>query len=365
MSYRLAPAILNAVNTGYNQGDQVRVRFFTTKKVVPFPKLPIQITQEEFQKTALEVDAISKKAILEKQIIEKMKEPFSLDLEKADSPIYRTGSFYSWTKANVKKANIQEDGSITLLNSDKRVLITQFACLVEKGVIMPEKQILLLNEGCDNGDFLGLMIPFLLEHGSELKVVLVNGNEKKLKEAAMLTKFLVEDVGDKNVTYLIHDSFASIPAIVSRNFSDHQTFHLFFRLPIVERFSVVADFTEKRLASMKPSDIAIGSFLLWNKISMDTMLSKQSQVKEENSNLGYVTLEQNMTKSAKNILSNSGTSEEDLGVYTTAFTEKGVQDLIAGCGGDILHLAKIPTKTDDGGNIDVIGVIFRKSSVVQ
>ncbi len=94
------------------------------------------------------------------------------------------------------------------------------------------------------------------------------------------------------------------------------------------------------------------------------LCSKQAQVKEENFNLGYVTLKQNMIKSAKNILSNSGTTEEHLGVYTTAFTEKGVQNLVVGCGAHILHLAKIPTKTDDVGNIDVIGVIFRKNSVV-
>ena len=332
----------------------------SSKKIIALSSTstPTAITEEKYLQTSKKVEELSRLHLLSRNAPSKMKELFSL--ENAKPPAYVDGTFYSWAKAPCKKVDIKEDGSINILNSDKRILINQLAHLIDKGIVVPEKKILLLNEGCDNGDFLGLVIPLLSNQGTNIKVLLVNGNEKKLKEATQLSSILLDG---KDVTYLLHNSFESIPSPVTQ-FADHQMFHLFFRLAIVEKFDVIVDFIKKRIDVMKPNDVALASFLQWNALSMKTMCSHYSNTtKEANNDLGYIVLEGKTTNSAKKDLINRGTPEQNLNVYNTAFTKEAVADLIVSNHGEILQMTIIPTTTDAGHDINVIGVIFKKHSL--
>lgn len=206
---RLAEAALNTktAQTGLTQAKDLQKR-----AVNSLSRAQLIITDEDIARAAVKVANISQRAIIEKRVLEKMKLG-TPSIDAKDRAPYVTGGFYSWSTLPHQRVNIQQNGSIVLLNSDKRVLIEQFVTLVDKGVIIPEKQILLLNEGCDNGDFLGLMIPFLSHCGSELKIVLVNGNKKKLEEAAHFSRSLLQD---QDVEYLLHDSFRSVPQAIDK-----------------------------------------------------------------------------------------------------------------------------------------------------
>lgn len=115
---------------------------------------------------------------------------------------------------------------------------------------------------------------------------------------------------------------------------------------------------------MQPTDVGIGSYLLWNDVSIETMMTKyNNKEKERRTDLGYITLQQEPTKSAKNRLLADGAQEEDTGIFTTAYTQEAVENLIAAKGGEILQMTPIPTQTDAKHDIYTLGVIFRKRSI--
>jgi hypothetical protein len=99
------------------------------------------------------------------------------------------------------KPQVSVDEQLSRSHNDKQILIAQLGCLVDRGLISFNRDLLILSEGCDNADYLGLLIPYLrsLRGIGTIKVLLTNCSETKLQSAQRFTSLFV---GPENVDFL-------------------------------------------------------------------------------------------------------------------------------------------------------------------
>jgi hypothetical protein len=204
-----------------------------------------------------------------------------------------------------------------------------------------------------------LLLPFLVSiprpPGFETSVILTNGHTQKLQGSARLAELLLSPA---NVFFHVADAFKGLPPGLD-NYSDFQKLHLFFRLVIVAQPSEIAEFIYSRLETMKLRDIAAASFLFVDENAINTVGKEKDT--QQKTNEDYTIFTKKPNKVIQLELTNSGITGEGLNTYTTAFTEKGIKDLITSSGGKIIHMIKIPSTNDKREKITILGVVFSKN----
>lgn len=271
----------------------------------------------------------------------------------------QSANFLGWQQSSLILPCI-ENGKIKLLSSDKDVLIKSLACLYETGQIELKKKILIINEGCDNGDYLMMLLPYLASvsrpEGAETAVILTNGHARKLQGAAKLAALLLSPDA---VSFYMANAFEELPPGLEK-YQYFQKLHLFFRLVIVARSNEITQFIESRLEKMNSTDIAVASFLCADEKAIHALGSQKNTYQENSKDVTiFVT---KTTEKIRSRLKGLGITEENLDVYNTAFTEKGVRDLITSRGGKILHMIKTSSMTDKKKEINILGVVFTKDN---
>lgn len=218
-----------------------------------------------------------------------------------------------------------------------------------------------MNEGCDNGDYLMVLLPYLasVRHSqdAETAVILTNGHTKKLQGAAKLTELLLSPDA---VSFYVTNAFESLPPGLDK-YQDFQKLHLFFRLVIVARPDEITQFVESRLEKMEDADIAVASFLCADEKAINALGDQENTHIEVSEDITI--FRKKTTERVRSILlKNFGITEKNLDVYNTAFSEKWIKEIIAACGGRILHMIKTSSTTDDGKAINIFGVVFIKDN---
>ena len=316
-----------------------------------------------YDKIATRIDEISQRHLEEKKIThQSIKQvfdgPMSNDLNVVRSNI-KTANFLGWQQTPLILPRV-ENGQVKLLNSDKDVLIKSIAYLHETGQIELKKKVLIVNEGCDNGDYLLVLLPYLTSinrpEGAETAIILTNGHTRKLQGAAKLSKLLLSSSA---VSFYVANAFRGLPPGLEK-YQDFQKLHLFFRLVIVARPNEITQFIESRLKRMNNTDIAVASFLCADEKATAALGNRKNTYQEPGDD--FTIFIKKTSKGIQSKLRNDGIPEQNLDIYNTAFTEKGIQDLIRSRGGNIIHMIKIPSSTDDRKDINIIGVVFTRKN---
>ena len=329
----------------------------------PYKKMPMKVivgtvSEDQFSLADKEVGELVKNAL--KKVHTKLQGP---DEEvpvhpRSIQPDSVTGTLLNWLALPPVVPRVAKDGSISLLNSDKGVLSTLFYLLVNAGKFEIKKNVFLLNEGCDNGDVLGLVIPLLSAKGAEnIKVHLVNGNEAKLHVARKFVSLLIPK---ENVSTEIINCFKDISEKLNEHVN-YQKYFLFYRLVIVEKHSEIASFVESRLKIMAHQDVAFASFLFNDDFALQFAKNYKYELDQENLEEGYRVFKKNLPSKLIKKLQENKVEEKNWPAYLTAFEPKTICALIEKCKGEILHLSVIDTQTDEGTEMKVIGVIFKKN----
>ena len=321
------------------------------------------ISSEELKNASERIDKLAK-SHLKKYRITAETLPKVLDTSGKNYQIIdaqgftQTANMYTWVVGSpAKPFQIASDGTPKLLNSDKELLIKTLAALFYKNMISFGKKISVINEGCDNGDYLSLLIPFLVNSDTEsIRVFLTNGHERKLKLAYRLSESLLPKKGNTFMGYM-NAFFDQLPRDV--NSDDFQKLFLFFRLVIVEHPDIVKSFVHKRLQDMKVGDIAIASFLIPDDLATEAMkhYGLSPQALSRNGDRLYI---KPIPPSIQKKLLEKGYKGDVSQRTNAAFTESAVQAIIEKGKGKILCAKTIETKTDEDKLIRVSGTIFQK-----
>jgi hypothetical protein len=279
-----------------------------------------------------------------------------LRLEPSNKAATVTANFALWSSFS-RGAKIQlspTTGLPVIKNSDKVILIKFLGCLEESGRIIIQKNVVIVNEGCDNGDYLMLMIPLLRKLGAEnIKIILVNGNENKLRIAR---KIGAELLSEKDSFAFVENSFDGVPsALEGYEKMGFQVIFAPFRLVIVERPDKIASFIETRIKHMKTNDLGVCSFLHKDEVSYQTMVVEGDNEVQAVSGADVYTgeIRGNLRKA---LLSRNVPPS----LCNTAFTQEKVKALFSENGGEIVSMSLIETLSDDKKPINVLGTIFRR-----
>jgi len=261
-----------------------------------------------------------------------------------------------WNSLEAKRINLSSDGTLNILNSDKHILINQLFSLIQQGKVVIDRKVSIINEGADNGDYAGLIVPALFNSGAdEINISLINGNVNKLKFAHRFCSALV---GKDNVSSSLLDSFKNVPKQIDQ-FQAFQQIHLPFRLVIVESPERIYSYLEDRIQRTKKKDLMMASFLHLDEQARSNFSSLKFEV-IGNSSTGLAVFEKAVGVNAQRILHKQGVNQSEQKIYNTAFTVNAIKKLIDEVGGRIIQMSLIPTKTDEEIPIRTIGVILSK-----
>ncbi|NGX62292.1 MAG: hypothetical protein K940chlam9_01789 [Chlamydiae bacterium] len=332
-------------------------RFFTTFK---------NGFDEDYLQAETLIQEVSRKFFLEKNIPLILEGAFHFqslnwrDRLADTSPITQTANIVAWQASEIRFPQVDEEGNIQVLNNDKKVLFNQFASLVTKKNVRINSKVLILNEGCDNADFLGLVVPYLIhKQTNDMQIILTNGQKEKLEVAAKFSTLLLDE---KRVSWALANSFDGYPKQIEKHL-DYQKLFMFYRLVIVEKFSKIQQFLKDRIAIMGPHDVAMASFLHWDETACRTMNKNYGydpHIIEDNGTAVGLQFEKPLSERIFTMLKNKGVPKNDLVVVNTAFKIAQIEKMIPQLGGKIVHISIIPTETDEGATINVIGTIFVK-----
>ncbi len=374
-----------------NQHIQQTRRNYSSKEsstLLPFTQRKgSKITASEYEQISAQVDRLSQAYLSQPSRFKKhedakkylnqletTKEPQKTEVSKyaknhaTNKPATVTAGLAVWRSHQLRSVNISPKGTLHILNSDKEILLKLMACHAAKKDIVFENQTastISIYEGVDNGDALGLDIPLKSHFGSNIskatKIFLTNGSDKKLKEAAAFAHSLLP-TNDSVYSSMSNPFYDGIPTELV-HFPDHQKFFYFFRLVMVESPSKIQSFIKERLEYMRPQDLAIGSFLLADSDAQKmAMIKNRYELDRSNDNAVVYKkrLPEFFLQEKLNLLSKEG--KEDPYRYLTTFEEEAVHQMIQEAGGCIINSSFIPTTTDDGDKIKILGVIFKKAT---
>lgn len=340
-------------------------RFFSQPSFsvrMPFRNNVSSISSKEYLKAGEQVLALSRQNMLQREIaaiFTSNVEGRAKEYHELESRSLRpSGTSFVWLAEPVERPAFHKEGAAEVKLADKRVLLYQLAALIEKGTLPLLSKVVMVNEGCDNGDFLGQAVPYLKSKNiTDLKIVLTEPHQEKLRIAATFAACLTS----KDDVYAgVVDAFKETPPLLAR-FPEHQKMFLFYRLAILHTPSMISDLVRTRLSQMRSADIGVASFLSADSTAESTMVGRYSYVKKEDKE-GSVLYSKTLFKKAIDTLKKMKVPEEDQPSYISAFRPEVVKKMIHGSGGEIVQMSTIPAKTDLGHPINTHGVIFKKVS---
>ncbi len=216
-----------------------------------------------------------------------------------DLPGPTTVNFEIWSSlAPTDQFNSQ--GKLWVRNKDKEELCVQLVDLIDSRKVDMSDRVVLVCEGCDNADYLGLLLPHLIQSNPrrDVKVLLINGNKKKLTHTF---RFASAFVGPSNVSCHVDDALyrPSLPQL--ERYANYQRVFLPFRLLIVDQYSVIHRYLRARTSMLESDDIVLGCFRKWNKTFSgdDVWVAREEYSKSTNEELGYANYSRRALRGAR------------------------------------------------------------------
>jgi len=307
---------------------------------------------EEFRLYGQKLDQIVQSTLLQKKAFEIMSALKIPEISR-DFTVTSPNTVY-WNSLAGTPIKILPNGNLELINEDKRVLIGHLWAMIQKGEIVIQRNVAVINEGADNGDFLGFVIPALLSSGAlAIDVSLYNGNESKLAIARAFSSLFV---GSKNVSTHVFDSFHGSPAKIEL-LRGCQHIHLPFRLMIVESPDRISYFLNDRVSRMRPGDILLASFLHLDRHAEDYFSKRLFSVKRFQT---HAVFEKPATHTMYDILNRSGALGSDYKMVNTAYSVEGVLQAVKQAKGVVCQMHTTSAKTDEGYQVTTIGTILKR-----
>lgn len=159
-------------------------------------------------------------------------------------------------------------------------------------------------------------------------------------------------MGRENVSAHVFDSFQSFPRKLDL-LKDRQHFHLPFRLMIVESPKNIGFFLADRIARMKLADVMIASFLHLDEKAEAHFSASGFSIERLRKHAVFA---KPISQSGQQILGQVSVNR----MLNTAYSVEGVLEVIEKAKGKICQMSVIPTATDDGKPITIVGVVLMK-----
>jgi len=268
-----------------------------------------------------------------------------------------TGQLLAWRSFKPIPPKISSDGDVTLLNHDKLITFAQAAAVT---ALPPsnKSQVLLLDEGCDNGDILTHAVPWLRRTGKRVTITLTNGSPEKLQAASKLANWLLSKGSPPEESIcLLHNSFTG-PNIADISDESIQKIFMLYHLGIVERPQQVGNMIAQRVEQMQDGDVGLVTFLKSDNDVLERLGSRPGYNLHDTGFDETFTFRKRVRKSTAALLDQVGALEDDYYNYLTAMTPFAATNLVTQCGGRVIHCSAIPTTTEEGIQTKVMGLVF-------
>jgi hypothetical protein len=338
-------------------------RFSTTALEVPYTNLVNEIPYQQYVRVSREANEMLQQSAQMKEL-SWLKQARDVQLDSQNlspastKPMSFSANFLTWASDNASKNRLLANPE-GILNFDKKVLITLLKCLEERGDVFIKKDVVVVNEGCDTGDYLMLFIPLLKKLGAErIKVFLTNGNKDKLALAAKIGKSLLSE---SDVFFSRVNAFDGVPTELDK-YRDFQMIFSPFRLMIVERPDKIRTFLLDRLSYMRSGDIGICSFLHQDSVAETTMIDLGWKSQQDKASLGYSIFKKKSSAGLVRYFEQVGIDLRERDRCNTSFSQEKVQRMFQEIGGEVLHISLIRAHSDEKKRVNLLGTIFKKQS---